>query len=116
MVWLAVHVRRGRETGGEQRASFLDAEGMPLATSMEGDLPGAWDQLVAGDGTAVGPAVSGRLRGSVRVVNIARIALWLSHRSTQATNIYEHSDQALKEQGIARTAPLGAKLVCVTTR
>ena len=42
-------------------------------------------------------------------VDIATIALWLAHESTQTTHIYEHADPALKEQAIARTAPLGAK-------
>ena len=40
-------------------------------------------------------------------VDIATIALWLGHESTQTTHIYEHADPALKEQAIARTAPLG---------
>jgi integrase/recombinase XerD len=42
-------------------------------------------------------------------VDIATIALWLGHESTQTTHIYEHADPALKEQAIARTTPLGAK-------
>jgi site-specific recombinase XerD len=42
-------------------------------------------------------------------VDIATIALWLGHASTQTTHIYEHADPKLKEQAIARTAPLGAK-------
>ena len=42
-------------------------------------------------------------------VDIATIALWLGHERTQTTHIYEHADPALKEQAIARTAPLGAK-------
>ena len=42
-------------------------------------------------------------------VDIATIALWLGHESTQTTHIYEHADPALKEEAIARTAPLGAK-------
>jgi site-specific recombinase XerD len=42
-------------------------------------------------------------------VDIATIALWLGHESTQSTHIYEHADPALKERAIARTAPLGAK-------
>jgi integrase/recombinase XerD len=42
-------------------------------------------------------------------VDIATIALWLGHESTQTTHIYEHADPALKEHAIARTAPLGAK-------
>ncbi len=44
-----------------------------------------------------------------KAVDIATIALWLGHESTQTTHIYEHADPALKEQAIARTAPLGAK-------
>lgn len=42
-------------------------------------------------------------------VDIATIALWLGHESTQTTHIYEHADPALKEQAIARIAPLGVK-------
>lgn len=42
-------------------------------------------------------------------VDLATIALWLGHESTRTTHIYEHADPALKEQAIARTAPLGAK-------
>ncbi len=42
-------------------------------------------------------------------VDIATIALWLGHESTQTTHIYEHADPKLKEQAIARTAPLGIK-------
>ena len=40
-------------------------------------------------------------------VDIATIALWLGHESTQTTHIYEHADPALKEQAIARTAAPG---------
>jgi len=42
-------------------------------------------------------------------VDIATIALWLGHESAQTTCIYEHADPKLKEQAIARTAPLGTK-------
>jgi len=42
-------------------------------------------------------------------IDIATIAIWLGHESTQTTHVYEHADQALKEKAIARTAPLGAK-------
>ena len=42
-------------------------------------------------------------------VDIATIALWLGHESVQTTRIYEHADPKLKEQAIARTAPLGTK-------
>jgi integrase/recombinase XerD len=44
-----------------------------------------------------------------RDVDIATIALWLGHESAQTTRIYEHADPKLKEQAIARTAPLGTK-------
>ena len=47
------------------------------------------------------------LRG--KGVDIDAIALWLGHESTQTTHICEHADPALKEQAIARAAPLGAK-------
>ena len=40
-------------------------------------------------------------------VDIATLALWLGHEDTKTTLIYEHADPALKEQAIARTAPLG---------
>jgi integrase/recombinase XerD len=42
-------------------------------------------------------------------VDLATIALWLGHESVQTTRIYEHADPKLKEQAIARTAPLGTK-------
>jgi integrase/recombinase XerD len=42
-------------------------------------------------------------------VDIATIALWLGHETAQTTRIYEHADPKLKEQAIARTAPLGTK-------
>jgi integrase/recombinase XerD len=42
-------------------------------------------------------------------LDIATIALWLGHDSIKTTRIYEHADPALKEQAIARIAPLGAK-------
>ena len=42
-------------------------------------------------------------------VDIATIALLLGHESVQTTHIYEHADPALKEEAIARTAPLGVK-------
>ncbi len=42
-------------------------------------------------------------------IDIATIALWLGHESTQTTHIYEHADPAMKEEAIARTTPLGVK-------
>ena len=41
--------------------------------------------------------------------DLATIALWLGHETTKTTTIYEHADPGLKEQAIARTAPLGTK-------
>jgi site-specific recombinase XerD len=38
-------------------------------------------------------------------VDIAVIALWLGHQSTQTTEIYTHADMALKEKALARTTP-----------
>lgn len=40
-------------------------------------------------------------------VDLATIALLLGHEGIQTTHIYEHADSALKEEAIARTAPLG---------
>jgi integrase/recombinase XerD len=42
-------------------------------------------------------------------VDIATIALWLGHESIKTAYIYQHADPALKEQAIARIAPLGTK-------
>jgi integrase/recombinase XerD len=42
-------------------------------------------------------------------IDIATIALWLGHESIKTTYIYQHADPALKEQAVARIAPLGAK-------
>jgi site-specific recombinase XerD len=39
--------------------------------------------------------------------DIATIALWLGHESTQATQMYLHADLAIKEQAIDLTATLG---------
>jgi site-specific recombinase XerD len=41
--------------------------------------------------------------------DIATIALWLGHESTQTTHIYKHTDPAPKEQTTARTTPLSTK-------
>jgi integrase/recombinase XerD len=42
-------------------------------------------------------------------IDIATIALWLGHESIKTTYIYQQADPALKEQAIARIAPLGTK-------
>ncbi len=43
-------------------------------------------------------------------VDVAVIALWLGHESSQTTSaIYLHADMALKEQALARTTPPNTK-------
>jgi len=42
-------------------------------------------------------------------VDIAVIALWLGHESTQTTQIYVHADMVLKERALARTTPPNTK-------
>ena len=42
-------------------------------------------------------------------VDIAVIALWLGHESTQTTQMYVHANMALKEQALARTTPPNTK-------
>lgn len=42
-------------------------------------------------------------------VDIAVIALWLGHESTQTTQMYLHANMALKEQAVARTTPPNTK-------
>ena len=42
-------------------------------------------------------------------VDSAVIALWLGHESSQTTQIYVHASMALKENALARTAPLNTK-------
>lgn len=42
-------------------------------------------------------------------IDIATIALWLGHESIKTTYVYQQADPALKEQAIARIAPLGTK-------
>ena len=42
-------------------------------------------------------------------VDIATIALWLGHEGIATTQIYQHVDPRMKEEAIARIAPLGAK-------
>ena len=42
-------------------------------------------------------------------IDISTIALWLGHESIKTTYIYQQTDPALKEQAVARIAPLGTK-------
>ncbi|MGH2831684.1 MAG: integrase, partial [Solirubrobacteraceae bacterium] len=36
------------------------------------------------------------------------IALWLGHEQVETTQIYLHADLAIKEQALAKTAPLNS--------
>lgn len=47
------------------------------------------------------------MRLLVAGVDVATIALWLGHASSETTQIYLHADLGLKERAIARTAPTG---------
>jgi integrase/recombinase XerD len=37
------------------------------------------------------------------------IALWLGHEQVETTQVYVHADLAIKEQALARTAPVNGK-------
>lgn len=45
-----------------------------------------------------------------RGVDLSVIALWLGHESVETTQMYLHADLRLKEQALARTAPIGVTL------
>lgn len=45
-----------------------------------------------------------------RGVDLSVIALWLGHESIETTQMYLHADVRLKEQALARTAPIGGKV------
>jgi len=45
-----------------------------------------------------------------RGVDLSVIALWLGHESVETTQMYLHADVRLKEQALARTAPIGGKV------
>ena len=42
-------------------------------------------------------------------VDRAVIALWLGHETLNTVQVYLHADIQLKEQALAKTAPVGAK-------
>jgi integrase/recombinase XerD len=42
-------------------------------------------------------------------VDTTVIALWLGHEQVETTHIYVHADLAIKEQALARTAPVNGK-------
>ena len=45
-----------------------------------------------------------------RGVDLSVIALWLGHESVETTQMYLHADVRLKEQALARTAPLAGEV------
>ena len=107
-----------KERCGEPRESlFPTRQGRPLSRYTVGVIVAKH----AATGAASCPSLQGKrvtphtLRHTnamllrAKDVDLATIALWLGHESVQTTRIYEHADPALKEQAIARTAPLGTK-------
>ena len=106
------------ERGGEPADPlFPTRQGRPLSRYTVGLLVGKHAETAATDcpslrAKRVTPHVlrhSAAMLWRAKGVDIATIALLLGHESTQTTHIYEHADPALKEEAIARTAPLGVK-------
>jgi integrase/recombinase XerD len=75
------------------------------AATAAGDCPSLTDKRVTPHTLRHTNAMLLRASGA----DIATIALWLGHESIKTTYIYQQADPALKEQAIARLAPLGAK-------
>jgi site-specific recombinase XerD len=107
-------VERG---GGPEDPLFPTRQGRPLSRYTVGLLVGKYaDQAAAAcpslKAKRVTPHVlrhTAAMLWRAKGVDIATIALLLGHESIQTTHIYEHADPALKEEAIARTAPLGIK-------
>lgn len=106
------------ERGGEpDDPLFPTCQGRPLSRHTVGLLVGKHTQTAAANCPSlntkrVTPHVlrhTAAMLWRAKGVDIATIALLLGHESTQTTHIYEHADPALKENAIARTAPLGIK-------
>ena len=106
------------ERGGEpDDPLFPTCQGRPLSRHTVGLLVGKHTQTAAANCPSlntkrVTPHVlrhTAAMLWRAKGVDIATIALLLGHQSTQTTHIYEHTDPALKENAIARTAPLGIK-------
>lgn len=102
------------------------ADAVPLFPTRTGnpmsrDAVAARLNLHAAVATSVCPSLSGKtvtphvLRHTAAMrllhagVDVATIALWLGHASSETTQIYLHADLALKERAIARTTPTGTK-------
>ena len=106
------------ERGGEpDDPLFPTRQGRPLSRHTVGLLVGKHTETAATNCPSlntkrVTPHVlrhTAAMLWRAKGVDIATIALLLGHESTQTTHIYEHADPALKENAIARTAPLGIK-------
>jgi conjugative relaxase-like TrwC/TraI family protein len=89
----------GRVTSREIRE--LEQRVMAVAAGAAG-REGAGEALVAANREAGGEAAE-RALGEGRQLDLEQ------RRAFEFTHIYEHADPALKEQAIARTAPLGAQ-------
>lgn len=106
-----------RERGGESGDPLFPTQrGTPLSRD-------AVEHLVAKHvmaATAACPSLTGKhvtphtLRHSTAMallhagVDVAVIALWLGHESTETTQIYLHADMSIKERALARTALPGS--------
>ena len=106
------------ERGGEpDDPLFPTRQGRPLSRHTVGLLVGKYTDTAAADCPSlktkrVTPHVlrhTAAMLWRAKGVDIATIAMLLGHESVQTTHIYEHADPALKEEPIARTAPLGIK-------
>jgi site-specific recombinase XerD len=106
------------ERGGEpDDPLFPTRQGRPLSRHTVGLLVGKHTETAAANYPSlntkrVTPHVlrhTAAMLWRAKGVDIATIALLLGHENTQTTHIYEHADPALKENAIARTAPLGIK-------
>ncbi len=103
--------------GGPDDPLFPTRQGSPLSRYTVGLLVGKHADAAAFDcpslkGKRVTPHVlrhTAAMAWRAKRVDLATIALLLGHESVQTTQIYEHADPALKEEAIARTAPLGVK-------
>jgi len=103
--------------GGPDDPLFPTRQGSPMSRYTVGLLVGKHADAAAFDcpslkGKRVTPHVlrhTAAMAWRAKGVDLATIALLLGHESVQTTQIYEHADPALKEEAIARTAPLGVK-------
>jgi len=52
------------------------------------------------------PAAHRRDAAAARRIDTSVIALWLGHAEIQTTQVYLHADLEIKEQALARAAPI----------